>query len=231
MLGVAARQFLSGWDEVYVRCLALGGADAGGLGPALVRVLTPSLLPVGLVMAACLAAAVLAGMGQTGGLSLHGEALRLKLERLNPATNLGNLFSLRSATRMAKSLLPAAVVIALGVKALRELILPMPVMSVARLPETLAACFGIATKAAWVMVAWSGLDYAVERMAWNKKLRMSKQELRDEAKETVGNPQVKGAHPADPECAAAQKGEGGHGAGQRRGDQSDALCGGAGVQL
>jgi flagellar biosynthetic protein FlhB len=29
-------------------------------------------------------------------------------------------------------------------------------------------------------------------MAWNKKLRMSKQELRDELKETMGNPQVKG---------------------------------------
>ena len=42
---------------------------------------------------------------------------------------------------MAKSLLPAAVVIALGVKALQELILPMPVMSVARLPATLDAMF------------------------------------------------------------------------------------------
>ena len=70
--------------------------------------------------------------------------------------------------------------------------MPMPVMSVARLPETLEACFGLAVKAAWVMVAWSALDYAVERMAWNKKLRMSKQELRDELKETIGNPQVKG---------------------------------------
>jgi flagellar biosynthetic protein FlhB len=42
------------------------------------------------------------------------------------------------------------------------------------------------------MVVWSALDYAVERMAWNKKLRMTKQEMRDEVKETMGNPQVKG---------------------------------------
>jgi flagellar biosynthetic protein FlhB len=192
VLGIAAKQFLSGWGEVYVRCLSLGEAPAEDLNRAVVSILAPSLLPVGAVMAACLAAAVFAGAGQSGGLSIHGEALGLKLERLNPATNLGNLFSLRSVTRMMKSLLPAAVVIALGVKALRELILPMPVMSVTRLPETLEACFGLAVKAAWVMVAWSGLDYAAERMAWNKKLRMSKQELRDELKETIGNPQVKG---------------------------------------
>jgi len=72
------------------------------------------------------------------------------------------------------------------------LILPMPVMSATRLPVTLEACFGLAVKTAWVMLAWSGLDYAMERMEWNKKLRMSKQELRDEMKETMGNPQVKG---------------------------------------
>jgi flagellar biosynthetic protein FlhB len=93
---------------------------------------------------------------------------------------------------MLKSLLPTAVVIGLGVKAMEALVLPMPVMSVMRLPVTLESCYSLAVKAAWVMVVWSALDYAVERMAWNKKLRMSKQEMRDEMKETMGNPQVKG---------------------------------------
>ena len=82
--------------------------------------------------------------------------------------------------------------VALGIKALKKLVLPMPVMSTTRLPATLAACFELAVKTAWVMVAWSALDYVMERIAWNKKLRMSKQEMRDEIKETMGNPQVKG---------------------------------------
>jgi flagellar biosynthetic protein FlhB len=42
------------------------------------------------------------------------------------------------------------------------------------------------------MLAWSGIDYVVERAAWNKRLRMTKQEMRDELKETMGNPQVRG---------------------------------------
>lgn len=198
VMGESAKQFLSGWNEAYARSLELGVAGVRGDGLGLVlmqqamRVLLPALLPVGMVLAASFAAVLFAGVGQSGGVQIHGEALEWKVERLNPVTNLGNLFSLRSVTRMAKSLLPAAVVIALGIKALEELILPMPVMSAARLPETLDACFGLTVKAAWVMVAWSALDYAVERIAWNKKLRMSKQEVRDELKETIGNPQVKG---------------------------------------
>jgi flagellar biosynthetic protein FlhB len=194
VLGASASQFLSAWAGSYMRTLQLGMGDvtSTSLDRATMRILMPSLIPVGFVLAAAFAGAVVAGLGQSGGLQIRGEAVAWKLERLNPVTNLGNLFSLRSATRLAKSLLPAAVVIALGVKALQQLILPMPVMSLARLPLTLGACYSLMLKAAWIMVAWSGLDYAVERVAWNRRLRMTKQEMRDEAKETMGNPHVRG---------------------------------------
>jgi flagellar biosynthetic protein FlhB len=194
VMGASAKQFLSGWDEVYTRSLQLGMGDfsSESLDRAVVKILAPSLLPVGLILAASFGAALVAGVGQTGGVQINSEALMIKPERLSPVSNLGNIFSMRSVTRMAKSLLPAAVVIAIGVKAMQQLVLPMPVMSTARLPETLSVCFDLAVKAAWVMVIWSGLDYAMELVAWNKKLRMTKQEMRDEAKDTMGNPQVKG---------------------------------------
>jgi len=194
VLGSSAKQFISSWDQVYASSLQLGMGDfnAGSLDRAVVKVLVPALMPVGLILAASFAAALMAGIGQTGGVNINGEALMLKPERLNPAMNIGNIFSLRSITRLAKSLLPAAVVVGIGVKAMRELVMPMPVMSAARLPETLSVCFDLAVKSAWVMVIWSGLDYAMERIAWNKKLRMTKQEMRDEMKDTMGNPQIKG---------------------------------------
>ena len=46
--------------------------------------------------------------------------------------------------------------------------------------------------AAWVTLAWSGLDYVVEWVAWNKRMKMTKQQQKDEMKEAMGNPQVKG---------------------------------------
>ncbi|HEV2645748.1 MAG TPA: EscU/YscU/HrcU family type III secretion system export apparatus switch protein [Acidobacteriaceae bacterium] len=197
VMGVSATQFVSAWDGVYARTLALGmgGARTNGLDRALMqqalRILAPSLVPVAMILVASFGAALFAGVGQSGGITVRGDALQLKFERLNPVTNLGNIFSMRSLTRMLKSLLPAAVVVMLGSKALKEMILPMPVMSAMRLTVTLGACFDLMVKAAWVMVLWSGFDYAMERMAWNKKLRMSKQELRDEMKEAMGNPEVK----------------------------------------
>lgn len=193
-LGISAKQFVSAWATAYVHTLALGTADLGvaALDRSLLKIAIPALAPVALILGASFGAALLSGVAQSGGIQLRGDALAFKLERLNPVTNLGNLFSLRSAVRLAKSLLPAAIVIALGVVAIKQLVLPMPVMSLARLPLTLQACYGLALKAAWIMLAWSAIDYAVERAAWNKRLRMTKQELREELKETMGNPQVKG---------------------------------------
>lgn len=197
-LGAVAKQFVSQWQLIYWNSLRLALPNsAGDLSQQVllergVQILLPGLLPVATVLLASFAAVLFVGVGQTGGLRIHGEALGFKIERLNPVTNLGAIFSVRSFTRMAKSLLPAALIVAIGVKALEDVVLPMPVMSALRLPLTLEACFSLAVKAAWVMVGWSAVDYAVERMAWNKKLRMTKQEVRDELKETMGNPQVRG---------------------------------------
>jgi len=194
VLRIAAKQFVAAWSGIYSRTLALGTTDlqTGALDHSLIRIAAPALPPIALVLAASFVAALLAGVGQSGGVQVRGEALAFQFDRLNPVTNLGNIFSLRSATRLMKSLLPAGVVIGLGIVAIRQLILPMPVMSFARLPLTMGACYSLALKAAWIMLAWSGIDYAVERAAWNKRLRMTKQEMREEIKETMGNPHVKG---------------------------------------
>jgi flagellar biosynthetic protein FlhB len=101
------------------------------------------------------------------------------------------LFSLRSATRVAKSLVPAAVMLVLGWGALKALMIPMPVMGLMRLPTTFSAVYGLALDAAWVTLAWSGLDYAIEWRSWNQRLKMSKQEIREEIRDSVGNPQIK----------------------------------------
>ena len=194
VLGIAAQQFVSAWAETYARVLAFGSADidTAALDHSLLKLITPVAAPIVLVLSAAFAGALFSGIGQSGGIQFRGDVLALKFDRLNPISNLSNLFSVRSATRMAKSLLPAAVIAALGVTAIKQLILPMPVMSLARLPLTFQACYSLALKAAWLMLAWSAIDYAAERAAWNKRLRMTKQEMRDEMKETMGNPQVKG---------------------------------------
>ena len=51
--------------------------------------------------------------------------------------------------------------------------------------------YGLALDAAWITLAWSGLDYAMEWRSWNQRLKMSKQEMREEIRDSMGNPQIK----------------------------------------
>jgi flagellar biosynthesis protein FlhB len=200
MLGVTAHGFVSSWGKVYVESLhaaAVGESSTDGRGgeqrwnEAMRRMLGPALMPVGLVMAASFTGALVSGVAQGGGVQIYPNAVELKFSRLNPATNLGNLFSLRSATRMVKALVPAAAMVMLGWGALKSLMLPMPVMSLMHLPATFSAAYGLALDAAWITLAWSGLDYAIEWRSWNARLKMSKQEMREEIKDAMGNPHIK----------------------------------------
>ncbi|SNS45166.1 flagellar biosynthetic protein FlhB [Granulicella rosea] len=194
-LGAIASRFVTNWAIVYAQSLTAGMAD-GGDGEqrwiaAVGRMLNPMLMPVFLVMAASFAGALAVGIAQGGGVEIHPAAVGFKFSKLNPVENIKNLFSLRSATRVLKSLVPAAVMVALGWSALKSLMLPLPVMSLVRLPSALVTAYHLALDAAWVTLVWSGLDYAVEWISWNKRLKMSKQELRDEVKEQMANPQIK----------------------------------------
>jgi len=155
------------------------------------RLLLPVVIPMAIVMGAAFTASLLTGLAQSGGINLHPKLIAFKPDRLNPVTNLGNLFSLRSTTRVVKSLVPAGAMVLFGWHALRALMFTMPVMSLARLPETFSTAYRLAFDAAWVTLAWSGFDYAMEWRAWNQRLKMTKQEMREEARDSNGNPQIK----------------------------------------
>jgi flagellar biosynthesis protein FlhB len=200
MLGALAKGLVSNWGKAYsasLRSATFGVTSVDGengellLAGVVRQILLPVLLPVGLILGASFAGALISGVAQSGGVQIYPSALELKFAKLNPVTNLGNLFSLRSATRVAKSLVPAAVMVVLGWWALKALMIPMPVMSLIRLPATFSSAYGLALDAAWVTLAWSGLDYAIEWRSWNQRLKMSKQEMREELRDSMGNPQIK----------------------------------------
>ena len=57
-------------------------------------------------MAAVAMAALGAGVLQTGGVNFYAGAIGFKPDRINPVSNIKNLFSLRAAARLGKSLHP-----------------------------------------------------------------------------------------------------------------------------
>jgi len=197
-MGFLVERFALEWRASYLTSLDLGihrdmSLRDGAVVSELVRVSALHLaIPVLLVLAATFAAAALTGMVQSGGVNFHGEAMQLKFERLLPATNLKNVFSVRAAARMLKSLVPAALVLLLGADVLEHSVLSMPVLSLEQLPILFQSQYRLLLAASGVLLCWSAIDYIVEWRSWERRLRMSREEMRQEYKEMEGNPQVRG---------------------------------------
>lgn len=196
-LGAVGATIPTHWKQAYMQCLRFAATQGkGNWGSTdlmtLVRLaILPAMQPVAFVLASASLAIVAVGLGQNG-FAFHVEALSPKFSRLNPATRVKDLFSVRALVRVAKSLVPAVAVTAMGWTILQHLLLSIPAMGTQRLPETFGAAFTLGIRAAWVMLAWSAIDYLVEWRAWNQRLKMSKQDMREEMKQAMGNPQIKG---------------------------------------
>lgn len=195
-LSVLGGRSLESWRGAFAGFLALGGAghwDGGELAPTLaaVRRLSMAVLaPVAMTMAAVAAAALGAGLVQTGGIGFHPGSVGFKLDRINPLTNVKNLFSLRAASRLGKSMLPVALLSVFAVQRIARQ-LTIPPFSTARLELLGADVFGLLEAAAWLLFGWALIDYAVEWQSRESRLKMSKQDLREEMKETEGSPQIR----------------------------------------
>jgi flagellar biosynthetic protein FlhB len=195
-LGMVAGRTMEAWRTSLAGFLALGAAarwESATIDPTLaaLRRLTVSVLaPMGVVMAAVAAGSLGMGMLQTGGVSFHVESVGFKLDRVNPISNIKNLFSLRAAARLAKSLLPASL---LGVFAVQRIArqLTVPPFSTARLEMLGADVYGLLQAAAWLLFGWAAIDYLVEWQSRESRLKMSREDLREEFKSTEGSPQIR----------------------------------------
>ena len=196
VLGAAGGRIVEAWRTSFTGFLLLGAPqrwEPSALEPtiAAVRRLTIALLlPPAAVMAAVAAAALTAGILQTGGVTVHGGALGFKMDRINPLSNARNLFSLRAGARLGKSLLPASFLTVFAVQRISRQ-LSLPPFSHVRLEQLGRDVYGLLLTAAWLLFAWSAVDYLVEWQSRESRLKMSRQDLRDEYKETEGSPQIR----------------------------------------
>jgi flagellar biosynthetic protein FlhB len=155
------------------------------------RLMLSVLAAPALTIAAVAAAALAMGMVQTGGAGFHAQAIGFKLSRINPVANLKNLASLRALARLGRSLIPAGLLAVFAVQRIsREM--SLPAFSTARLEALGTDAYGLLLAAAWLLFGWSAIDFLVEWRSRESRLKMSKQDLRDEYKETEGNPQIRG---------------------------------------
>jgi flagellar biosynthetic protein FlhB len=197
VLGAMGSHLLTVWRGTFAGFLDLGQParwEPAEIQPtlfALRKLAMDSLAPLGVMMAAVAAGALGVGIVQTGGVNFHPEMLGFKLDRINPVSNIKNLFSLRAAARLGKSLIPAVLLAVFCVQRIARQ-LSLPPFSITRLEMLGSDVYGLLVAAAWLLFGWSAIDYLVEWQSRESRLKMSREDLRDEYKETEGNPQIRG---------------------------------------
>ncbi|MBT4763069.1 MAG: flagellar biosynthesis protein FlhB [Bdellovibrionaceae bacterium] len=129
------------------------------------------------------------------GFLINEEALQFKIEKLNPLEGLKRLFSARSVVEGIKAVLKVSVVIAIVyliikseihvISALVDFSIPQLMTYVSEL--TIKLIFGVGL----FMTALAGFDYFFQRFDLEKKMRMTKQEVKEEMKSREGDPLIK----------------------------------------
>jgi flagellar biosynthetic protein FlhB len=195
LVGWQGDSILADWRRLFERMLepsALPGTGTGAPYTITALALARATLPA---MAMAWLAAVFISVAQ-GGVIVSAEPLAINWNRLNPATNLKNLFSPAGLSKTLKSLIPFAVVtylvFGIFVKDWPLFLHAGWMNSRALLHLSVHLIFEISWEATLVMVLWGGVDYAFQWMTHERSLRMTKQEVKDDMKNSEGNPEIRG---------------------------------------
>ena len=164
----------------------------------LVQLSTDVLLHIGLALATpfaiMIAFALVASLGQTD-FMLVLEKLAPDFNKVNPMTGLKRIFSMHSIAELVKNVLKLTVVgvgcywfLKPRMKEL-ELLMSMDLISVViYIHQTLVK---LIMAVVIMMLVVAGMDWAYQRFTFLKGLRMTRQEIKDENKDTEGDPMIK----------------------------------------
>jgi flagellar biosynthetic protein FlhB len=146
------------------------------------------------VFALLVALAIFSSFVQTG-FMWSFEAMRPKMEALNPVSGIKKLVSKKAFLEVLKALIKIGVLgyifYSLIMKEL-PVILSLSNQGIVSIIGFMArTCFSLAMKVGAVFLFVAGLDYLRQRWQQNKDLMMTQQEVKEEAKEREGNPLVK----------------------------------------
>jgi flagellar biosynthetic protein FlhB len=183
------------WQSYFSRVME---ASIGGDWAGRVPVISWTGLAVAQWLWPIFAVAWLVATGSTlvqGGLSIASDALTPNFNRLNPVKNVQQLFSLAGFSRILRSLLPSGAIFYLAYRLLSNaaptIVHAARLSSHALLSLIGGLCFSVAWQSSMVLVAWAGVDYILQRQTYEKSLRMTKQEVKQESKDTDGNPHTR----------------------------------------
>jgi flagellar biosynthetic protein FlhB len=146
------------------------------------------------VLAVALITGLIAGYAQVGFLFTL-EPLKFKFSRINPASGFKRIFSAHGAVELIKSILKILVigyvsyVYLNGQKEQVIKLMDMDILGIATFIGSTSV--NVALRICLVLILLSLFDYAYQWWDFEKNMKMSKQEVKEEYKQTEGNPEIK----------------------------------------
>ena len=161
------------------------------IGMMVIMAIVRTILPL-LLMSVVLA--VVATGVQTRFL-VASKSIRPQLKRLNPISGIKKLFSLQNVVELIKSILKITILIAViyniiiddMVQVVRTMDMDITISGAYMLEMVMTLVLRICM--AFLVIA--ALDFMYQRWEYERKLKMTKQEVKEEFKQTEGNPQIK----------------------------------------
>lgn len=183
--------------QVLVQGLRFDGRDVTHFDPfERVAALTGGLLvPVGGMMLATVIAAI-AAPAMLGSLGFRTSAFMPKASKLNPASGLKRMFGLQGLIELGKSIAKVVLLGAIGVWLVWSRLAEMTAMGSRGLEGAIEEAGSLFVLTCLVMggalLLVAGIDVPAQLLQRGKRLAMSKQDVKDEHKESEGSPELKG---------------------------------------
>lgn len=155
------------------------------------KVLAKTALPI---MLSIMVAGLIVNLFQVG-LNFTLEPIMPKLSKLNPISGAQRMFSKNSLVELIKSIFKIIIIGYFIVRFLKQEIAQLPKLIYADIFVALhtvsSLIFSLAFQICEVLLVLAVLDYLYQKWQHKESLKMSKQDVKEEAKQSEGDPQIK----------------------------------------
>lgn len=162
------------------------------IGRSAVKIVAECTLPVGIVI---IALSVIASGVQTRFIFVAKSAA-FKLSNLSILKGIKNMFSMKNVIELLKAALKIVILCYVLYGILKdEMINVAQMMDMSPVSSSvfiLNEVMSMVIKISLIFGAIAGFDYFYQRWSYEKKIKMTKQEIKEEFKQTEGNPEIKG---------------------------------------
>lgn len=123
------------------------------------------------------------------------ENIKFNLDNINPLKGFKNMFSMNSLVELVKNLIKIVIVTYVAYTAIKgeiNNVLNMMDLNIENIGKYITFfSLDLAIKICIILIILAVADYFYQWFQYEKNLRMSKQEMKEEYKQTEGNPQIK----------------------------------------